>query len=113
MAAVAVVALALIAGGFAAYLAYGRGTGPENSTTANPPAAPDPTKQTKAQTPPAAILEGNVVDAEGAPLAGVTLTISNWKTLDGGSPTTTSDAAGQFQFRDLRPERRARPGPPR
>ena len=102
-AAVAVVALALTAGGVAAYRGYGRGTASGNPITTNPAQTVDAKESTQPQTPPAAILEGNVIDADGAPLAGVTLTINNWTTLDDRSPMTISDDAGQFRFRDLRP----------
>jgi hypothetical protein len=100
-AAVAVVALALIAGGAAAYQVWG--TRPEDPIKATSKTDPDTTASKKPQTPPAAILEGDVIDGDGVPLAGATLTISKWKTLDDHSPMTTSDEAGQFRFRDLRP----------
>jgi Carboxypeptidase regulatory-like domain len=97
----AVLALALLAGAVGAYLylashraAGMTGVSPAKSTTAKsalPPA-------------PAAVLEGYVIDAETrAPLADVRLTIQDWKTRAGGSPMATTDAAGRFQFDDLRP----------
>ncbi len=47
---------------------------------------------------------GYIIDAETRePLAGVTLTIQDWETIDGQSPTATTDAAGQFRFDNLRP----------
>jgi hypothetical protein len=36
-------------------------------------------------------------------LADVTLTIADWKTRDGSSPSARTDAAGRFKFADLRP----------
>jgi len=51
-----------------------------------------------------AILAGYIIDAETRePLAGVTLTIQDWETIDGQSPTATTDAAGRFRFDNLRP----------
>ena len=54
---------------------------------------------------PAAVLEGYVTDAETrAPLADVKLTIQDGDTRDGGSAmTTTTNAAGRFRFGNLRP----------
>ena len=50
------------------------------------------------------ILAGYIIDAETRePLAGVTLTIQDWETIDGQSPTATTDAAGRFRFDNLRP----------
>jgi hypothetical protein len=88
----ALLALALLAGGVGAYVASHRG--PE--TTAASPAQPAPV--------PGAVLEGYVTDAETrVPLAGVKLTIQDWDTRNGSSPTATTDAAGRFRFKDLRP----------
>ena len=54
-------------------------------------------------TPPS-VLAGYVTDAETRlPLAGVTLTIQDWDMLDGRSPTCTTDDAGRFRFKNLRP----------
>ena len=54
--------------------------------------------------PPPSVLAGYVTDAEThLPLAGVTLTIQDWDTLDGRSPTCTTDDAGRFRFKNLRP----------
>ena len=49
-------------------------------------------------------LAGYIIDAETRePLAGVTLTIQDWNTSDGQSPTATTDATGRFRFDNLRP----------
>jgi hypothetical protein len=94
-----VLALALLAGAIAAYVASGRGTGttaagPASATTASAQPAPVP----------AAVLEGYVTDAKThVPLTDVKLTIEDWDTRAGGSPTATTDAAGRFRFKDLRP----------
>jgi hypothetical protein len=94
-----VLALALLVGAIAAYVASRRGTGttaagPASATTASAQPAPVP----------AAFLGGYVTDAETrVPLADVKLTIQDWDTRDGGSPTTVTDAAGRFRFADLRP----------
>ena len=64
-------------------------------------------KSVEAKAPPApaaAVLAGYVIDAEtGELLPGVTLTIQDWDTLDGQTPTTTTDDAGRFRFDNLRP----------
>ena len=93
-------ALALLAGAVAADVASRRGTG----TTAASPASATTAKSAPPAPAPAAVLEGYVTDAETrVPLADVTLTIQDWDTRDGGSPTATTDAAGRFRFDDLRP----------
>ena len=93
-------ALALLAGAVAAYVASRRGTG----TTAASPASATAAKSAPPAPAPAAVLEGYVTDAETrVPLADVKLTIQDWDTRDGGSPTATTDAAGRFRFGDLRP----------
>ncbi len=81
----AVLALGVLAGSGSAYLAWHAGTG-------------------KTAPRPSAVLEGYVTDAEThRPLAGVKLTIQDWDNRDGGSPTDTTDSAGRFRFKDLRP----------
>jgi|GEM_PF-6739343 len=93
-------ALALLAGAVAADVASCRGT----RTTAESPASATAAKSAPPAPAPAAVLEGYVTDAETrVPLADVKLTIQDWDTRDGGSPTATTDAAGRFRFGDLRP----------
>ncbi len=48
---------------------------------------------------------GYIIDAETRePLAGVTLTIQDWETIDGQSPRpVTTDTTGRFRFDNLRP----------
>ncbi|HKM54982.1 MAG TPA: TIR domain-containing protein, partial [Isosphaeraceae bacterium] len=93
-------ALALLAGAVAAYVASRCETG----TTAASPASATTAKSAPPAPVPAAVLEGYVTDAETrVPLADVKLTIQDWDTRDGGSPTATTDAAGRFRFGDLRP----------
>jgi len=88
-AVVLALALALLAGAIAAYVASHRGTGTTAASLALVPAA---------------VLEGYVTDAKTCvPLADVTLTIEDWDTRNGGSPTATTDVAGRFRFGDLRP----------
>jgi hypothetical protein len=54
--------------------------------------------------PPPSVLAGYVTDAETRePLSGVTLTIQDWDTVDGLTPTSTTDHAGRFRFDNLRP----------
>jgi hypothetical protein len=51
-----------------------------------------------------AILAGYIIDDKThEPLAGVTLTIQDWETIDGQSPTAITDATGRFRFDKLRP----------
>jgi hypothetical protein len=50
------------------------------------------------------VLEGRVTDAKThTPLADVKLMIQDWDTRDGGKPTTITNSAGRFQFKNLRP----------
>ena len=50
------------------------------------------------------ILAGDVIDQKtGESLPGVIVTIQNWDTLDGQTPTRTTDHAGRFRFDNLRP----------
>ena len=101
----AVLALALLAGAVVAYVACPRG----NGTTVPRPAAVQPQVASSPGTEtaaarPAAVLSGYVTDAETrVPLADVKLTIEDWDTRDGGSPTATTNAAGRFRFENLRP----------
>jgi hypothetical protein len=51
-----------------------------------------------------AILAGDVIDQKtGESLPGVIVTIQNWDTLGGQTPTRTTDHAGRFRFDNLRP----------
>ena len=92
----AVMALTLLTGAVATFVASRRGT---ETTGASPASQSTATGAAFIQSP-AAILEGYVTDAETRrPLADVKLTIQDWKTRDGASPPpTTTDANGQFRL---------------
>jgi hypothetical protein len=65
---------------------------------------PSPEHHSIPPAPPPATLAGYVTDGQTrAPLPGVTLTIEDWETLDGRSPTSTTDDAGRFRYNNLRP----------
>jgi hypothetical protein len=97
-----VMPLALVAGVVAAYVVVPR------LAMHTPPgggSAPPHPKTIELPPPvPAAILSGHVTDAETrAPLADVRLTIEDWDTRDGGTPTYVTDSGGRFRFDNLRP----------
>ena len=80
--------------------------GPETSSVPFPRQEQKKAEAPRPVPPPQkpAILAGYIIDAEThEPLAGVTLTIQDWETIDGQSPTATTDAAGRFRFDNLRP----------
>lgn len=91
---------------FYLYKQVGRLRGPETSSVPFPRQEQKKAEAPRPVPPPQkpAILAGYIIDAETRePLAGVTLTIQDWETIDGRSPTATTDAAGRFRFDNLRP----------
>ena len=80
---------------------------PEGEATRPVPPPLSPKEEAPHPVPPPpqkpAILAGYIIDAEThEPLAGATLTIQDWDTSDGQSPTDATDAAGRFRFVNLR-----------
>jgi hypothetical protein len=72
---------------------------PSHTKSSNP--AEDRKDATRPKRP--STLTGYVIDGKtGNPLPGVTLMIQDWQTLDGRSPSATSDGTGTFRFEDLR-----------
>jgi hypothetical protein len=96
-----VIALTLLIGAVARFVASRRGT----ETTGASPASQSTAKGAASIEARAAILEGYVTDFDTRrPLADVKLTIQGWKTCDGAvPPPTTTDATGHFRFADLLP----------